>query len=164
MAELLPAEAGTMQESLNLGRSSRSFAGGMFDDEEDTTEGANRSHSMNGSTYGGIPAMVKLPPLNIEPFAGSLIDWPEFRAKCLTTFTKIVDEVHRFIYFKGYLTGEPARMVKHLPMVVGSYDKAFEILKKRYDNPRAIVNANLNRLFELDRFQNESAQDLNVNS
>lgn len=109
----------------------------------------------------GLPATIKLPPLQIKPFSGNLIDWPEFQATCYGTFSEIMNEFSRFQYLKGHLTGEPARMVQHLPLTgVGSYDRAMEILKRRYDNPRAIINANLKRLFDLSTPVQESVSTL----
>lgn len=108
----------------------------------------------------GMPATIRLPPLQIKPFTGDLTDWPEFKATCENTFSVITDESHRFRNLKGYQSGEPANMIKHLPLNHGSYDKAYDMLKNRYDNHRAIINANLKRLFELPVLTNGSAAGL----
>lgn len=182
LTTLLPEEASTLQDSLNLGRHAKPSTSSGADllqesDHEELPADGDRANQIPhdnlhdrfdttvisvASTTPGIPAMVKLPPLQITVFTGNLIDWPEFKATCETTFTSIMDDVHRFRYFKGYLSGEPARMVKHLPMQSGSYKRAYEILLKRYDNQRAIINANLHRLFEVARSQNESAAALKL--
>lgn len=51
---------------------------------------------------------------------------------------------------KGHLSDDPAKLVRNLPHQIGSYDRALDILKKRYDNERAIINSNLKRLFQLE--------------
>lgn len=101
-----------------------------------------------------------MPALQIAQFSGNLVDWPEFKACCEGTFTRIMDETNRFRYLKSNLSGEPGRMVKHLPLNASSYNKAWAMLNKRYDNQRAIINANLKRLFDLPMLKTESGEDL----
>lgn len=126
----------------------------------DNENGAQAMSTPNRRNYIGLPAMVKLAPLPIKSFSGKLVDWPEFKATCESTFTNIMDEVNRFRYLKSHLSDEPYRLIKHLPLMAGNYDRAFELLKKRYDNERAIINANLNRLVKLPVLKIESANDL----
>lgn len=108
----------------------------------------------------GFQSSVKLPPLQIKIFSGNELDWPEFKATCESTFTTIVDEINRFQYLKGYLKGEAEKKVRHLPMVPGSYQRAWDILKKTYDKERTIINANLKRLFDIEPPAKESAEAL----
>lgn len=108
----------------------------------------------------GLSATIKLPPLHIKTFSGNLIDWTEFKATCEATFAKIADDTHRFYYLKGFLTHEPAMLVKHLPLCEDSYSKAWNLLKKRYDNERAIIDTNIKQLVDLPVLQNESAEEL----
>lgn len=100
------------------------------------TENSNVRNFLQASTPRtiGLPANIKLPPLQIKPFSGKMIDWPEFKATCESTFTAIMDDTCKFRYLKCHLTDEPARKIKHLPLAPGSYDRAWEILKKSYDN------------------------------
>lgn len=56
------------------------------------------------------------------------------------------------------MTDEPAQMIKHLPLCAGSYERAWIILNKRYDNERAIINANLKRVYDLQTPVVESSE------
>lgn len=171
---IMPEQTDVLQQSLVCMRRSRppaprdeleqqndqaqhNDADALLSSTQHPTNGSN-----NPSTNGGVgmPATIKLPPLQIKTFTGNLIDWPEFKATCETTFTHLMDNVSRFRYLKSHLTGEPARLVKHLPLTDGSHDVAWEMLKKRYNNERAIINANLRRLIELPALKNETAEDL----
>lgn len=71
-----------------------------------------------------------------------------------------MDEVSRFRYLKSHLNSEPYRLVKHLPPTPGSYDRALQLLTKRYNNERAIINANIKRLIALPELASESATEL----
>lgn len=104
---------------------------------------------------------IKLPPLKIKVFSGNKLDWPEFKAICEATFSNM-DPINRFRYLKSQLDGEAARAVKHLPITNTSYDQAWLILEKKYDNERAIINANLARLIDLPSIQRESADSLKL--
>lgn len=127
-----------------------------------TVENGNTNNIFNPMAYQQLSfhASVKLPPLQIKPFDGNAIEWPEFKAMCESTFTAIMDEVNRFQYLKGYLKGEAEKKVRHLPMVPGSYKRAWDILKNTYDKERTIINANLKRLFDVEPPLKESAEAL----
>lgn len=107
----------------------------------------------------GLYASVKLPPLEIKHFSGDKLDWPEFRSMCEATFAHM-EGTNKFRYLKCHLDGEAARLIRHLPICPASYELAWAILERRYDNQRAIINANLARLFELTEIQKESADSL----
>lgn len=53
-------------------------------------------------------------------------------------------------------------MIKHLPLNSASLAKAWEMLTKRYDNERAIINANLKRLFDLPILKPDSSDGLKL--
>lgn len=182
---LLPEDTTKLQQSLTMfQRREKSAATSTNNDDEQSIQGdgndnGDESARMHSSTMVttrncrpsmgpshqpgivGLPATIKLPPLQIKSFGGNLVDWPEFQATCDGTFSEIMNEFSRFQYLKSHLTGEPARMVQHLPLTgAGSYDRAMDMLKQRYDNPRAIINANLKRLFDLSAPSNESVSAL----
>lgn len=102
---------------------------------------------------------IKLPPLQIKKFSGDRLAWPEFKATCEATFAHI-DPINRFRYLKFHLSGEAERLVMHLPISVSSYGSAWRILHRRYENERAVINANLTRLIELPQMHKESADSL----
>lgn len=138
-----------------------------FDSQTESSDGETSVIGQQSSTlrpsrrmHAGLSATVKLPPLPVKLFSGSLLEWPEFKGTCEGTFTSIMDETNRFRYLKSHLAGEPAKIVQHLPLKKGSYKRAMELLTKRYDNPRAIINANFRRLFGLAAPNAESLEFL----
>lgn len=160
----LTPENTTLHQSLSLFRHEKNRSVQYNDDHSEShSVQDDESNEVITSTPGrgtiGLPATIKLPAIQIKCFTGIKIDWPEFKATCENTFTGM-DEVNQFRYLKSHLDGEPSRMIKHLPLCKGSYAKAWEILTNRYDNPRAIINANLQRMFELPFSKNESSEAL----
>lgn len=161
----MPEQIDTLQQSLTSLRHSRPrmFTEESVNDPADNNEDENRAQATStphGRGTIGLPANIKLAPLPIRPFTGDVLDWPEFKATCESTFTHIMDEVSRFRYLKSHLNGEPYRVIKHLPLTAGSYARAFDLLTKRYDNQRTIINANIKRFITLPKLTSESSQDL----
>lgn len=182
--DILPDDTGPLHTSLNLFRQNRNrtiildepiIEEGLENEQDNNVPGTtpNAASTPGGELHqnaqqqprqfaqqAGMPASIKLKPLEIKPFSGILTDWPEFKAACEATFAHLMDDISRFRYVKLHLTGEPAQLVKHLPLVGNSHHTAWQMLKKRYDNERAIINANLKRLFELPKLRNETLEDL----
>lgn len=120
----------------------------------------NTSNQSNDNYSGHLN--FKMPEIHIKPFNGDLDDWPEFKASCNSVFDDKIPEVHRLQYLKDFLTGEPRELVKHITPTDGAYNEAWLILKTRYDNTRAIVNACLKRFFDLPALQTESSSGLKI--
>lgn len=164
ITKLLPTEASTLQQSFVLFQ--RHPRGTQPIDEE---HGANSTaHNMHSSTpstsippqVNGVSATIKLPALQIKSFSGNLLDWPEFKATVESICMEITGDINKFRYLKSFLTDEPAQMIKHLPFCADSYESAWTILKKRYDNERAIINASLKRVFDPEIHTFGSAETL----
>lgn len=93
----------------------------------------------------------KLPHVRLPTFSGLMKDWAEFKATCQSVLTDRVSDVQRLQQLKDSLTGEPRELIAHIYPGDGAYDRAMVLLKKRYENPRAIVNSQLHRLYSLAR-------------
>lgn len=173
--EILPDDTSTMHTSLTLFRPNRQNRTVILNEPiQVENEGEVDAENMPNaaSTPGGEPnirqfaqqtgmqAAIKLKPLEIKKFSGIITDWPEFKASCEATFAHMMDDISRFRYLKLHLDDEPAQLIRHLPLVANSHVKAWEMLKKRYHNERAIINANLKRLFELPKLKGETLEDL----
>lgn len=152
ITELLPTEASMLQQSFVLFQRHPRGTEPIYEEQ-----GANSTaHNMHSSTptgsapppVNGLSATIKLPALQIKPFSGQLLDWPEFKATVESISIEITDEINKFQYLKSFLTDEPAQMIKHLPFWTDSYERAWTILKKRYENERAIINASLKRVVD----------------
>lgn len=164
LLETMPEQTDTLQQSLT---SLRHVRPRHFTEEtiHDSTENGSENlaqamSTSNNNHHGGIPPYVKLSPLQIRQFSGNAIDWPEFKAICDSTFKNIADEVWRFKYLKSHLSDQPYRLVKHLPLLAGSYERAIDLLEKRYDNQRGIINSSLKQVMQLPKLRSESATGL----
>lgn len=174
ITKLLPAETNALQQSFTLFRrhsrntepiNTEPNTGNEANGDPLHDQGNGNLHSSTPTSttlprMGGLQAAIKLPPLQIKTFAGDLLDWPELKATCESICTDSMGDTNKFRYLKSFLTDEPAHMIKHLPLCDGSYDRAWAILKKRYDNERAIINTNLKRVFDLQTSASESAEKL----
>lgn len=107
----------------------------------------NLDHSLHGN--GDNAQFFKLPAARLPTFSGEMKDWVEFKATCKMMLTDKVHDVHRLQQLKESLTGEPRELVQHILPGEGAYDRAMVLLKKRYENTRAIVNNQLQRLYRL---------------
>lgn len=92
---------------------------------------------------------VKMPPCKLTTFSGDWKDWVEFKATCRAMLTERFSDVHRLQQLKDALSGEARGVVAHVLPGDGSYDRAMLLLKKRYENHRAIVNEHLRILYTL---------------
>lgn len=101
----------------------------------------------------------KMPPIKLKTFSGKLTDWVEFCVTCESVLTDSIPEAHRFQYLKNSLEGEPADMIKFIAPTPGAFTTAFDLLKRRYQNKRAIVNSHLQAFFDLQK-TNESISSL----
>lgn len=169
LLKLIPEQTDAIQHVLTSLRPNRQCASAFIDNEADEnaagaannapdTLGAPRANSTLNEV--GMATHVKFPPMQIKSFSGGLTDWSEFKAAIESAFTSIPNEIERFRYLKTFLTKEPEQMIKLLPFREGSYGRAWELLNKRYNNERAIIDANLKRLIDLPFSQNESIQDM----
>lgn len=93
----------------------------------------------------------KLPPIKLPKFSGAYNEWPEFKATCQSMLTDKIHDVQRLQYLKEALDGEPREIIRFVMPNDGCYQKAMVLLKNRYENARAIVNDQLNRLYVLPR-------------
>lgn len=101
----------------------------------------------NGNLLG-----FKLPVIKIPNFDGTYYKWLEFKE----TYSSLIHEntqikdIHKFHYLNSYLEGEAARVVSNLEVSEANYSKAWDLLHKRYDNKRQLINNHLKSLFSLE--------------
>ncbi|XP_073941239.1 uncharacterized protein [Choristoneura fumiferana] len=94
----------------------------------------------------------RLPVIKIPNFDGSCFKWLEFKE----TYISLVHEnnkiknIHKFHYLLSYLEGEAARVLCNLEVTGANYSEAWQLLTKRYDNKRQLINNHLKALFGVD--------------
>lgn len=94
----------------------------------------------------------KLPVIKIQNFDGSSFKWLEFKETYISLIhenTKIKN-VHKFHYLLSYLEGEAARVLSNLEVSDSNYSEAWQLLCKRYDNKRQLINNHLKALFSIE--------------
>lgn len=92
----------------------------------------------------------KLKPLKVPKFTGNYQDWSPF----VNLFTTVVhnneklDNIQRMQYLLDCLEGEPRRIIQHLDLSGKNYDAAVEILQRRYNDERRIINKHLDDILD----------------
>lgn len=107
-----------------------------------------------------IASSFKMPPIRITPFDGNVCNWIEFKATCESVLRETIPDVQRLQYLKDSLLGEPRTLVSHILPADGSYQRAMNLLKGRYDNTRAIVNENLRQFYAMPSMSGPNASML----
>ena len=85
---------------------------------------------------------VKLPPLQLPMFSGTVVEWPEFWALFDTIHTNTqLSQVSKFAYLKDCLTAEAAQCMGGLPITAGAYEIAIDVLCERYGGPEIVISS-----------------------
>lgn len=127
---------------------------------------ANSSLSNNTSTNMGLPAplqgRVNLPKLNLPHFEGNYRNWPSFYDlfNCLIHNNTDLSDVVKFQYLLTSLEKEPLALIKGLPLTDANYIIAYEMLEKRYQNPRILASHYYNEIFHASPVQKGNSGEL----
>jgi len=90
-------------------------------------------------------AMIRLPPMKLEPFSGDIETWAPFWEQ----FKQSLDNepslaiINKHIFLRGYLTGEPKHLVEGIAVVAEMYEETKKILESRYGDKNRIIQAHL---------------------
>ena len=99
----------------------------------------------------------ELPKLQTPLYYGSYNTWlnfyESFKSMCHDNVS--IPDLHKFYYLKACLKGEAAEVISSLESTTKNYTIAWELLKRRYDNRRAIVEKYLKSLMETPRVSKE---------
>ncbi|XP_029155926.1 uncharacterized protein LOC114928760, partial [Nylanderia fulva] len=101
---------------------------------------------------------VKLPIIKLPTFDGTIEEWKRYA----DTFKNLIHEselsnVQKHQYLVGSLSGPAAKIIESIDISDQNYEIAWELLKKRYEDERAIRKRHIQCLFELPRVHRESA-------
>ncbi|XP_076686036.1 uncharacterized protein LOC143378082 [Andrena cerasifolii] len=103
-----------------------------------------------------------IPKIQIQPFDGNYAQWQSF----FDTFRSLVHEsttiktVHKFHLLKSYLTGSAAAVTDVLAATDENYLVAWELVQKRFNKPRKIIQSHIRALFELPQIIKDSPSSL----
>lgn len=103
----------------------------------------------NNHTKSGKTLQIRLPKLELPHFSGDMQEWTTFKNvfECAMDGSEI-PTLQRLQYLKSSLRGEAAGLVSSLLITEENYNKAFDILKNRYENQTMVVN------FHMKNFMN----------
>ncbi|XP_015122549.1 uncharacterized protein LOC107044981 [Diachasma alloeum] len=108
----------------------------------------------------------KLKRLDLKAFDGTPSQWKEFR----DLFTSLVGSkstiapVEKLIRLKSSLRGSPATLISTLDINDQNYEKAWEKLKAKYDDPRLVAQYLFNRILKLPKITKGTQEKLNHNT
>ncbi|XP_074107766.1 uncharacterized protein LOC141533016 [Cotesia typhae] len=109
------------------------------------------------------PSTITLAPLNITVFSGDFTKWPEFRDMFTThVINRNMEDVDRLHYLKNYLTGSAAQLVVNLPLSGDQFPIAWEAIRSRYEVPRLLIGAQLEKIIKIQPITPRSASQLNA--
>ncbi|XP_055840984.1 uncharacterized protein LOC129908495 [Episyrphus balteatus] len=102
---------------------------------------------------------LKLPKITLPKFDGNYIKWKQF----CDLFTELVYKqdianCQKLFYLKTTLTGEAENLIRHFSTSDNNYDAAWQVVKDRYDNPRLLVTAHVQKLLMQPAIQAETAK------
>ncbi|CAL1672237.1 unnamed protein product [Lasius platythorax] len=109
-------------------------------------------------------AAVHLPRIDIPKFSEEITKWENFRDIFESLVASRADllNVQKLHYLKANLTGEASLILTNTQITDANYATAWELLKKNYDKPRAIVNAHLQTFVDLPSVNSHSLGDLKI--
>ena len=68
-----------------------------------------------------------------------------------------MSDIERFIYLKGYLTGEAARCIEGFTLTAANYSKALDLLKDRFGNKKLIISKHMDALLGLEKVRSATS-------
>ena len=102
-----------------------------------------------------------LPPVQISPFDGSAINWPNFIELFYeNVHSRLDDDGQRMVRLSAYLSGSAKRRVEGLGTAGSHYILVLKELKRRYGQPVLIARAVLDRVVNGKRMSPLSADRL----
>lgn len=108
------------------------------------------------------PQRTRLPIINIPTFGGSYTEWPDF----FSMFKTVIDndeeltKIEKFQYLRSNLCGPALDSIHSLELSDINYDKAIDILKRRFDNKRLNFQAHIRDIVALDNVEVGSVNKL----
>ncbi|XP_055909586.1 uncharacterized protein LOC129944276 [Eupeodes corollae] len=120
--------------------------------------GASPLSTAASSSHTGI----RLPRIDLPKFDGSYTTWRAFqdRFQALVHNNKSIDDIDKLHFLQSCLIGDANRFLQNLSVEAANYDKAWELLKERYDHKRILVHIQMQKLFGQPSVSCETAAGL----
>jgi hypothetical protein len=94
---------------------------------------------------------INLKPLPLPIFTGKYGEWFTFYEsfKCLVANNASISEIRKFHYLRGCLKDEALRAIESLSISGDNYVNAIELLRKRFENKRLIVQEHVSNILSM---------------
>ncbi|XP_055908728.1 uncharacterized protein LOC129943365 [Eupeodes corollae] len=105
---------------------------------------------------------VRLPRIDLPKFDGSYTTWRPFydRFQALVHNNKSLTDLDRLHFLQSCLTDDAKRFLHNLSVEAANYEKAWTLLKERYDHKRILVHIQMQQLFGQSPLPRETATGL----
>nr|XP_029730562.1 uncharacterized protein LOC115267597 [Aedes albopictus] len=105
---------------------------------------------------------VRLPMVDLPVFSGAGESWLEWFDKfnALIHSRASLATIQKFEYLKLSLRGAALGLIDSLPTTDANYEVAYDMLVRRYNNPKLLIQKHTRELFELKAVETESASGL----
>ncbi|CAH1111294.1 unnamed protein product [Psylliodes chrysocephalus] len=116
----------------------------------------------NPNQYDKSRSNKQLAKIKLLMFDGSYDQWFTFH----DIFQKVIHErnclttIEKMQYLKTNVQGQASKMIKHLDITENNYQSACDILKKRYENKRKLVETLVDKILDLPLGHNEASDKL----
>ena len=157
---LNPAETQNRLEMEDLFYETISLAKGIINSHESKQVNIHQSGFSGLEKIIPINNVARLPDLGLPNFQGNYDTWLSFKDIFKSIIDKRTDinDVEKFLYLKLCCKDEALKLLEPLEVTDSNYKIAWDLLEKRYDNKRAMVNHHVNNLlFKLPEVYKESS-------
>ncbi|XP_068684929.1 uncharacterized protein [Montipora foliosa] len=100
-----------------------------------------------------IQSHAKLPKLELRKFFRNPIDWYPFWESFDSAVHRnsTLNGADKFNYLKSMLVGSAAHVIAGLPLTNGNYEKAIDLLKKRFGNRQIAISSHMEALTKIPK-------------
>ncbi|KAJ3657355.1 hypothetical protein Zmor_009165 [Zophobas morio] len=123
---------------------------------------ANKAASVQDKSSAPVQPSIRLAPINLIKFDGSLKMWPTFRDLFNVSVhtNSVYSNIEKFHLLITHLSGELLSIVKSLPISDGNYPVVYESLTNRYENKRLLVTTYWQSVNNANKATSDSPQSL----
>lgn len=124
--------------------------------EETRAKGQQLNVQAMGTSSSQLPkvqAHARLPKLELKKFHGNPIEWYPFWESFESAVHKNpnLSAVDKFNYLKSLLMGTAQSVITGLALTSANYDKAVELLKKRFGNRQIVISSHMEALTKIPK-------------
>jgi hypothetical protein len=128
--------------------------------EQESEKGADRFQTENRDVH---RPYSRLPEIPLPKFDGDFNHWPTFRDRFTTLVESrsFLSNTEKFYYLIGCLHGPAADVIRRIPVSADNYELAWKTLADRFNRPRLVATALIDKLLRASVATQESLSDLN---